>query len=59
MKRKTLSEMREKLLKRILSEFDSPIDNISYKLSLGEMQVDDISATFTAGNTKGYYIPIR
>ena len=51
--------MREKLLKRILSEFESPIDNISYKLSLGEMQVDDISATFTAGNTKGYYIPIR
>lgn len=59
MKRNTLSEISEKLLKDILSELDSPIDNISYNLSLGEMQVDDISATFTAGNTKGYYIPIR
>ena len=41
--------MSEKLLKDIFEEFD----NISYKLNLGEMQVDDISAKFVAGNTKG------
>ena len=47
-------------MKDIFSELDgsSPIDNISYTLNLGELQIDDISATFTAGSTKGY-IPIR
>ena len=60
LKRNTLSEISEKLLKDIFSEFDGscPIGNISYKLSLGELQVDDISATFTEGSTKGY-ITIR
>ena len=56
----TLSEISEKLLNYTFTEFDgsSPIDNISYKLNLGELLVDDISATFTAGSSKGY-IPIR
>ena len=60
LKRNTLSEISEKLLKGIFAEFDgnSPIDNISYKLNLGELHVDDISTKFTAGSTKGY-IPIR
>ena len=51
----TLSEISEKLLNYTFTEFDgsSPIDNI-----LGELLVHDISATFTAGSTKGY-IPIR
>ena len=57
LKRNTLSEMSEKLLKDIFVEFDgsSPIDNVSYKLNLGELQVDDISAKFAAGNTKDIY----
>ena len=56
LKRKTLSEISGKLLKDIFSEFDGscPIGNISYKLSLGELQVDDISATFTEESTKEY-----
>ena len=56
LKRKALSEISGKLLKDIFSEFDGscPIDNISYKLSLGELQVDDISATFTEESTKEY-----
>ena len=60
LKRNTLSEISEKLLKDISAEFygSSPIDNISYKLNLGELQVDDRSTKFTAGSTKGY-IPIR
>ena len=60
LKRNTLSEISEKLLKDIFAEFDgsSPIDNISYKLNLGKLQVDAVSAKFTAGSTKGH-IPIR
>ena len=59
LKRNTLSEISEKLLKDIFAEFDgsSPID-ISYKLNLGKLQVDAVSAKFTAGSTKGH-IPIR
>ena len=60
LKRNTLSEISEKLLKGIFAEFDgsSPIDNISYKLNLGKLQVDAVSAKFTSGSTQGH-IPIR
>ena len=56
LKRNALLEISEKLLRYIFAEFDgsSSIDNISYKLNLGELQVDDISAEFTAGSTEGY-----
>ena len=54
LKRSALSKISEKLLD-IFAEFDgsSPIDTVSYKLNLGELQVDDMSAKFTAGSTKG------
>ena len=48
----------EKLLKDIFTEFDktSQIDNISDKLNLDELHIDDISTKFTAGSI---YIPIK
>ena len=35
-------------------ERKSPSKNITDKLNLGELQVDDISTKFTAENTKKY-----
>ena len=60
MQRSTISEISEELLNDILAEFDrsSSIKNITDRLNLGELQVDNISAKFTAESTKKY-IPIR
>ena len=59
-KTSTISEINTELLNDIFTGFDrtSPIKNITDKLNLGEVEVDDISAKFTAENTKKY-IPIR
>ena len=40
----------------LFAEYDrnNPIKNFTDKLNLRELQVDDISAKFTAGSTKKY-----
>ena len=59
-KRSTISEISKKLLKDIFAECDrsSSIKNFTDRLNLGELQVDGISAKFTAESTKKY-IPIQ
>ena len=59
-KTSTISEINTELLNDIFTEFDrsSPIKNITDKLNLAEVEVDNISAKFTAENKKKY-IPIR
>ena len=59
-KRSTISEISKKLLKDIFAECDrsSSIKNLTDRLNLGELQVDGISAKFTAESTKKY-IPIQ
>ena len=59
-KTSTISEINTELLNDIFTEFDrsSPIKNITDKLNLVEVEVDNISAKFTAENKKKY-IPIR
>ena len=59
-KRSTISVVIKELLNDISTEFDrsSPVKNITDMLNLGELQLDDISATFFAKKTKKY-IPIR
>ena len=59
-KKSTISEISKELLNDIFVEFDrsSTIKNVTDRLNLGELQVDDTSAKFTAESTKKY-IPIR
>ena len=49
-KASTISEINTELLNDIFTEFDrsSPIKNITDKLNLVEVEVDNISAKFTA-----------
>ena len=49
-KTSTISEINTELLNDIFTEFDrsSPIKNITDKLNLVEVEVDNISAKFTA-----------
>ena len=59
-KTKIVSDIRKKSLNDIFTEFEgtSRIKNITDKLNLGELQVDDILAKFTAESAKKY-ISIR
>ena len=55
-KRNIISEISKELLNYIFAEFDksSSIKNVTDRLNLDELQVDGISAKFTAERTKKY-----
>ena len=55
-KRSIISEISKELLNYIFAEFDksSSIKNVTDRLNLDELQVDGISAKFTAERTKKY-----
>ena len=55
-KTSNISEISQKLLNYIFAESyrSSPIKNFTDRLNLGELQVDDMSAKFTAESAKKY-----
>ena len=58
--RNIVSEISREILNDIFAEFDGsrPIMNVTNKLNLGGLQIDEMSAIFTAESTKKC-IPIR
>ena len=58
--RNTVSEISREILNYIFADFDGsrPIKNITNRLHLGGLQIDEMSAVFTAESTKKC-IPIR